>query len=237
MTNVATMMDTIGADCGNIPTGTAFVGAYVSGTGDVPWSEEDLAKFPVGSLIRIYQGAGVYPGIGGYVMIDCENGAVTPPQCASEIEKRVDNGYQWTMVYATEDNLILVAEAVQSLGRNIFPGHIAAFLADWNLNEQAAEAKLGTTVAGIGIVGVQWASPSSNPKTPVPNSGLTLGSANIDLSVVDADFMHAILAPKPVTPPSQPPLTGMVVFDPQGSDFGAKNVESTDGGTTWTVQQ
>ena len=46
-------------------------------------------------------------------------------------------------------------------------------------------------VAGYGhkIVAVQWASPSSNPDTPLPRSSLTLEQANCDLSVT-LDYWH-----------------------------------------------
>jgi hypothetical protein len=54
-------------------------------------------------------------------------------------------------------------------------------------------------------VGVQWASPSSNPNTVLPGpSGKTLREANVDLSVVDAGWVPSGMgkapapAPKPV---------------------------------------
>ena len=58
-----------------------------------------------------------------------------------------------------------------------------AWLANWNLSEAEADAALGTAIAGIRIVGVQWASPTSNPGTKVPGSNLTLAQAQLDLSV------------------------------------------------------
>jgi hypothetical protein len=237
MVNVQTGMDTIGTSSGNIPTGTAFVGCYVSGEGDVPWSQEQMARFPETSLIRIYQGAGSYPGVGGYDMMDVESGAITVAQCASEGEKRVNAEYQWTIIYGTDSTLSEVSSALQALGESIWNGHFACFLANWNLNENEAEALLGTSVHGMTCVGVQWASPSSNPNTICPGTEKTLKEMNIDLSVIDASFLPIAKAPIEPNPPGQPLIIGMVVYEPSGSDYGAKDVQSADGGKTWTVTQ
>lgn len=233
MVNVATCIDTIGSRSSEIPQGTAFVGAYVSGINEVPWPLASMERFPIARVIRIYQGAGIYPGIGGYDMIDVESEAVTVAQCASEIEKRVQNDYEWTIVYGTDATLSDVATAVQALGENVWAGHILCFLADWNLNESQAEAKLGTQIHGITCVGVQWASPSSNPKTIAPGTGLSLKTLDYDLSVVDASRLP--LPPKqvPTAPPAQPAITGMVVYDPLNGPYSSKDVTSIDGGKTW----
>jgi hypothetical protein len=52
-----------------------------------------------------------------------------------------------------------------------------------------ADNLLGTRLHGHKVVAVQWASPSSNPNTPLPRSSLTLRQANCDLSVT-LDYWH-----------------------------------------------
>jgi hypothetical protein len=236
MTTVATAMDTEGATSANIPAGTAHVGMYVSGTGSVPWSAEEQERFPENAQIRIYQGSGTYPGIGGYDMIDVETGAVTPAQATSEGEKRVQNEYQWTIIYATRANLLTVSSMLAALPGDIFAGHFAAFLADWSLSETEAEALLGTEIGGMGVVGVQWASPSSNPNTLAPGTDKTLSELNIDLSVVDASFFPVPRTPVAPTPPVLADLTGMVVYEWTSGDYISAQVVSADGGGTWTRQ-
>lgn len=53
----------------------------------------------------------------------------------------------------------------------------------------ASSPAAGHPPAGHKIVAVQWASPSSNPDTPLPRSSLTLRQANCDLSVT-LDYWH-----------------------------------------------
>lgn len=200
------MVDTIGADSANIPIGTKYVGAYASGLDDVPWTQADIARLKnTGSIIlRIYQGAGTYPGVDGYDGLDVETGALTPDQAAAEIKKRVEAGYPWTYVYGSDEVLAATAVAIRLLGADVWNGHVYAFLANWNLSQTQAVSLLGTTVHGMTCVGVQWASDTSNPETLVPGTTGTLKSLNCDLSVVDPTRLP--LPPKGgVAPPAPAP--------------------------------
>jgi hypothetical protein len=67
--------------------------------------------------------------------------------------------------------------------------HVRLWLADWSLSRAQAARLLGTRLDGHKIVAVQWASPASNPDTPLPRSSLTLEQANCDLSVT-LDYRH-----------------------------------------------
>jgi hypothetical protein len=233
MVEVATMIDTIGASAVNVPLNAAFVGMYVSGTGDVPWAPTDQVRFPVSRRVLIYQGSGSYPGVAGYHMIDIESGAVTVPVAASEVEKRVQNGFEWTICYGTDATLASLQTETSTFDDDIAVGHVYCFLADWDLNETEAEAKLGTIIHGMPCIGVQWASPSSNPLTICPGTTGDLDRLNLDLSVVDASKLPlpaAIVAPQP---PAQPPITGMAVYELPNGSYTATDVTSTDGGKTW----
>lgn len=237
MVTVATYLDAEGANAGHIPNTTLFIGAYVSGTGDVPWNQGELNNFPGSHITRIYQGAGAYPGPDGYDMIDVESEAVTPAQAAQLIQSRVNNGYQWTIVYGTDATLQECSAAIQALGESIWNGHVYSFLADWNLNEAEAASTLGTEIHGMTCVGVQWASPSSNPDTVVPGSTETLAQANIDLSVVDATRIILPGKPQPPPPPSAVAWHGYGVYTTSGAQVFSVPIVSNDGGHTWTSQQ
>ena len=84
----------------------------------------------------------------------------------------------WSTVYVDQADLAGVQAAVATADLT----RVQYWLADWSLNEAEAEARLQPNLDG-GIVAVQWASPSSNPRTLVPGSSLTLAEANVDLSV------------------------------------------------------
>jgi len=223
------MLDDIGSSSRNIPASTSRIAGYVTGIGDVPWTAQDWALFPHALKFRIAQGAGAAPADNGYDIIDVENGAVTPAIAAAMVDRRVKAGIQWTTVYATDSNLALVTEEIQKFGAIVWNGHVNYWLADWNLNEQEAAAKLGTLIHGASCVGVQWASPESNPNTIVPGGSQTLSQANIDISAIDANWTPSggfSGRPTPV-----PPVTtyhGILVTTDASNAFVARQVTSTD---------
>ena len=56
------------------------------------------------------------------------------------------------------------------------------------------------------VKAVQWASPSSNPGTLVPGTGLTLTQANCDLSVADKSWPSVPPPPLHTSAPAPPGL-------------------------------
>lgn len=230
----ATMLDTVGANAGHIPPGTHYVGAYVTGLDAVPWSAADIARFPHARVVRIAQGAGLVPAYNGYDEIDVERGTITPVQAAQMIEQRVNRGVQWTTVYGTDSTLLEVTNAVRALGEHIWNGHVNYMLADWNLDEAEASKLIGTLIHGASCVGVQWASPESNPNTITPGGSNTLHDSNVDIAVVDAAWIPS--GPFSGTTPPPPPTVVnhglLVTCDPHGV-FTAKNVSTLDN-THWS---
>jgi hypothetical protein len=234
MVNVATMIDCEGSNSGAIPTGTAFVGAYVSGIDGVEWTGAELAAWPRAREVRIYQGAGTYPGVGAYDAIDVEAEAVSVPTAISELEKRVQNNYDRTIFYAGDANAAAIQAAGQAAGNAVWIGHAYLWYANWDLSETEAEALLGKEVHGMTCIAVQWASPTSNPHTIIPGGTETLEEANVDLSVVDASLLPL---PSNITVAAAPPKTivkGAVVFENTTGAYQSKDVTSADGGNTWT---
>lgn len=217
----------------NVPNQYPYVFGYCSGLGSVPWDASDWNKYTGRRVCRTYQGAGAFPGIAGFDEIDVESGAVTPADAAHLIQQRVVNGHEWTTVYASDGALAEVSSLVQAMGETIWNGHVNCRLADWNLNAIEAAAKVGTYIHGMTCIGVQWASPSSNPHTLLPGTQLTLAQADVDLNVVDSQWIPSggftpVNPPAPV-PPNQV-TNAIAVILPGGV---VKHITSTDSGNTW----
>lgn len=227
------MVDTIHGSVSHIPVSTRYVGGYVSGTADIMWTPGDWARFPDSRHIRIFQGHGELPDLRAFDEIDVESGAVTPAEAASIVRTRVLAGIPWTGIYADDANLAATAEAIRAYGASIWNGHVSCRLADWSLSEEEATAKVGLRIHGMTCMGVQWASPTSNPRTLLPGTSLTLREANADLSVVDATWIPSggwgLPAPTHPTPvPADE--TAVLVILPTGL---SRRVTSLDGGATW----
>jgi hypothetical protein len=175
------MIDAIHFNVGNIPASSPKVAGYVTGTPDIQWTRQDWERFPHAGTVRIDQS----PGLAGYgsnagSVADIEDGAGTVGSFVTASESRLRLG-RLLWCYGTESVLSQVSAALTAAG--IALGKCGAWLANWNLSEAEADAVLGTAIAGIRVVAVQWASPTSNPGTIVPGSSLTLSEAQVDLSV------------------------------------------------------
>lgn len=224
VSHVADMADTIHDNVGSLPHGLAYVGGYVSGTPDIQWTANDWAQF-TGIHVRNYQGYGPVPDLHLFDELDVENGALSPASAANIVRDRVNAGIQWTTIYGSDGALAATASAVQAFGNSIWNGHVNCRLANWDLNRDQAAAILGSLVHGMSCVGVQWASPSSNPGTILPGTNLTLSRANADLSVVDASWV----------PNSTSTLYALLLSQLQVNPVAGslRTVQSTDGGSTW----
>lgn len=227
------MVDTIHESVSHIPVSTKYIGGYVSGTSDIIWTPDDWSRFPHSRHVRIFQGHGDLPDIRSFDEIDVESGAVSPGEAASIVRTRVLAGIPWTSIYADDANLAATAEAIRAYGASIWNGHVTCRLADWSLSEDEAVTKVGTRIHGMTCMGVQWASPTSNPHTLLPGTSLTLDAANVDLSVVDATWVPSggWGLPAPTHPTPTPVAENAVLVILPGGGF--RQVVSTDGGHTW----
>lgn len=217
----------------NVPDLFPYVFGYCSGLDFVPWTQDDWAKYATRRVCHTYQGAGDFPGIDHFDEIDVETGAVTPSQAADLVRQRVLAGHQWTTIYGSDGVLQEVSSLIQNMGPDIWNGHVNCRLADWNLNAIDAAKVVGTFVHGMSCVAVQWASPKSNPHTQLPGTNLTLSQANVDLNVVDSQWVPSggftpINPPQPPTPTQQ--VNAIAVILPGGV---VKHITSTDNGNTW----
>lgn len=213
----------------NLPANLQRVGGYVTGTSGIKWTAADWNKFPNAGHVRYDQGYSWPPAPGDYDVLDVENMAVTPSEVPAAIDARIKAGYKYTWVYATDSYLAAIQAALNNHqpGVSWWQGHVRCVLANWNLNQAEATALLGTTIHGMICDAVQWASPSSNPRTLLPGTNLTLAQANADLNVCSDSFFPPN-TPAPVPTPTPPPVTpkkGLLVMP----DLTSKVVSSTDG--------
>ena len=159
----------------HLPDGLPVLWAYVTGTPDIAWTAAQLAdpRYAHASLYRIDQGFGS-KGPFGADEYDVEQGAWTVPEIVSVILQR-DNIRWSTRVYCSRQaRLEIMADLAPGAQRSVF-----FRIADWSLSEAEAARSLGGN-----IYAWQWASPSSNPRTLLPGTGLTLTEAQCDLNVI-----------------------------------------------------
>lgn len=181
MTNYyAIQVDTIGSDAGNLPSDLLAVMGYVTGTDGVAWTDADWNRFPYASKVTVDQSGSLEMFASGHAVIaDIEKGAGTVAtflDAAREREKLKLESY----AYISYDNLAgLMNQVVKSKISNV-----RYFVANTNLSASEAVSMLNRT----NWVGIQFASPSSNPNTRLPGSALTLHQANADLSVKIASW-------------------------------------------------
>ena len=144
-------------------------GGYITGSGGIAWSAEDFASVPKDCAVwSIDQSNGDLPLLSDVkkVVKDVESGASTIAECVKVAKQRLAHGDDY-IIYSDRAILQELEDALAAAG--LPRGQIIAF---------------------------QFASPSSNPHTPVFPGGPNLQTLNADLSVVLTAFMPLPGAPK-----------------------------------------
>lgn len=159
----------------HLPDGLPVLWWYGTGTPDIAWTPAQVAdpRYAHASKYEINQGfANRDPFTGDE--FDVEAGAWDVFSAAAAIQARALR--QWsTRVYCSHrDRASLMAILGPGLGRSVFYR-----IADWSVSATEAASMLGGN-----IYAWQWASPSSNPGTLLPGTGLTLAEAQCDLNVI-----------------------------------------------------
>lgn len=153
---------------------------YITGSDGIAWTAEQVRQFraknPNIKVYRVNQGFRQGPGqaLNGDEF-DLEQGAWTIDQIMEIIAARRE-AHWTTRVYCSWSDYGTVKQRLADAGM----GKSVWFrIADWNIDQHVADLELHADVyAG------QWASPTSNPRTLIPGTKLTLEQANADLSVV-----------------------------------------------------
>lgn len=180
------MLDATHAFAGNIPTAAVAVGGYVTGTPDILWTMEDWRRFPYAGQIRIDQSPDLdifAQGNADHARIsegDIEPGAGTIAAFVKAAKAREEQGLQST-AYISQSGLPAITTAVA----NAAVKGVRYFVANWSLSLSRAIFALSLNPAWVGV---QFASPSSNPFTFVPGTSMTLLEANVDISVKKAGW-------------------------------------------------
>ena len=180
----ALMIDTIHADVSNIPVSTPKVAGYVTGTPDIRWTTADWDRFPHSGKVRINQDGSTdisEASVGD--VADYEPGAFTEAQVLEWVKLR-KHSHLACAVYVAESNQASLTSALRLAGHT----GVSLWVANWSLSEAEA-VRLLTTSGEYPVVAVQWASPTSNPRTLVPGSARTLAEANVDLSITVASWL------------------------------------------------
>lgn len=182
-----TMYDTINQSAGNIPASALKVAGYVTGTPNILWTPAKWALFKDAGLVKIDQSPSLADFANGTAAVaDVEAGAGTNSGAAIAIHTRQEKNLE-SVVYCNAENVDDLVAALHDKDVNLDDVYI--WLANWNLDEKEAAALIGTVVSGLYVVAVQWASPSSNPNTPVPGRGGNLLDTNLDLSVAQRTWI------------------------------------------------
>jgi hypothetical protein len=174
--SVVIMIDAIHDNVSNIPADAPKVAGYVTGTSDVEWTAADWARFATTAKVHVNQWPGSNPLLGD--VLDVEPGAWTNEGAAQACAERKKNGLPINL-YSSQDNLTPMLNACIAVG--VTAGNL--WVANYNLSIEEATALVVHRYGPWPIQAVQWASPSSNPRTLIPGSKLTLLEGDCDLSV------------------------------------------------------
>jgi hypothetical protein len=198
---VVDTLDTIGATANSIPRGTKRVLVYITGGGGIAWTAAQIAGLSakgVQFVGRIDQSnvEQLFTNLRTLV-VDIEPGAATNLTADHVAVRRAQAGLRTTL-YTFLANFDALKRSVSTFGAS---DHVDYLVADWNLDRNGAIGFLGQHPE---CVGVQYASPTSNPRTLVPGSRLTLAQANVDLSVTRADWPAPVAKKRKLPKPHLP---------------------------------
>jgi hypothetical protein len=208
--NTLIAVDTVHTYVPNIPAGDASiqqVNGYVTQEGDtagIEWSQADWDRFPdyiKHTIAQLNSGNPLTADI-----LDVETGAASDAEAVRWALGKLA-AQEIAVIYVDAANADDLTQSLAEEGVSVWNTYL--WLADWSLSLAEAEAKLGTYINGYEIVMVQWASPSSNPRTYLPGTNYQLQDAGCDLSVAVAfpawDATAAGTSPSPVPAPAPAP--------------------------------
>jgi hypothetical protein len=147
------------------------IAGYITGSPDIAWTAQDFSSLPKNvTALRIDQSnQNLEESTIGFIAKDDEPGASTNATAVEVAKERLARGESYT-IYTDQANLTALEDTVASAG--LPHGQIVAY---------------------------QWASPSSNPSTPLPGSSATLQQVNADLSVVRTTWLPGQASPAPTS--------------------------------------
>jgi hypothetical protein len=192
MTSYDTMADFTHAAVANVPADVDVnkVAGYVTGSSGVEWTAADRAKYASKVVITIDQtpdGSDFASGKAEVYDVEAEAGTIA--NAVTGVQERQRIGKSYSTIYIQQGSLAELKAALTDA--KVTMTRVGFGLAWWALSQAQAIAQLGNE-----IVFIQWASPTTNPNTALPGTNLTLGEANVDLSVTQTSW-YAPPAPAP----------------------------------------
>lgn len=158
-TEVAVGYDCIAANVGKLPAGAAVVAGYSTGSGDVPWTAADWAKYP--AALRYCQDAGATDATAD--VLDVESGAATVADCpgwAKRAQASYDAvtrpGQRKPAIYCAASNVTPVANSLVAGG---VKSGVGLVIANWNLSQATAGTDVAAGSGPFPVVGVQFSDP------------------------------------------------------------------------------
>lgn len=180
-------VDTIHDNVNKVPADAIAVMGYDTGSPGIDWTPENWNRFPTASKVIVDQSPGLSQfRLGKAHVADVERGAATVETFISAARERLHLGVNAGVLYISYGSWHDAAIKLDISG--LGGGRVRFFLADysWSMTESISFLDKNSSV-----VGVQFASPQSNPHTDLPGTGLTLSEANCDLSVKRANWIPA----------------------------------------------
>lgn len=174
---------------GSLPAGGMYAG-YVTGSGPVPWTAADWAKYP--NAVHIDQTPADTPWDATADVDDMERGAVTLNELAGRAKLRIMSfkngtrpGQREPLVYASASNITPVVNALIAGG---VTSGVGLWVANWNLSQPEAIAEV---LAASG---------------PFPIRGVQYINGTFDMSVMDTGWLSNVSGkPEPGTAITAPP--------------------------------
>lgn len=192
MTNVLGY-DDIGAAAFSMPA-DAQVAGYMTGSGDVPWSQADWNHFST-PPIRIDQSPSLTAIDETADVLDIESGAATNAECAQWFKAALANyksgarpGQRLPCIYT---NLANVTPLVNTLIADGVQAGPFLWVAHWGIGQAAADAVLAASGGPFPVVGVQFA------------DGAEMGTS-YDWDMWLSSWLASAVAPVPPLPPAPP---------------------------------
>ena len=171
------LLDTIHADADRLPVNMSACLEYMTGSHDIKWTLSDTRRFPNCTFIRVDQTASldVYQA-GGAELADVERGAGTMSEFIKAAKVRASKHWP-NNLYCSLSNFTPAISAVHNAG---LTGQVNYHIADYDMSMDQAIRFIRTN---NDVMAVQFASPTSNPRTLVPGTAHTLKEVNCDLSI------------------------------------------------------
>lgn len=189
-------VDCIHAAVGLQPRSLIAVMGYVTGTPDIKWTDQDWARFPYAGKLRVDQ----TPQLEEFAALDADVADVEPRAGTLEAfipaaRTRAHAGHSSTLYISWGNGGSELARARQEVDQAGGVGGVRYFIAEYSWSMQTAIAFMDDP-ANSDVVGVQFATPGSNPRTILPGTDhTTLAQAAADLSVKRASWFGSAALP------------------------------------------